>query len=403
MDNNYDKILASLKKLKISSEEAEVLAKKICEDAPLRYNECAGFGANAESVTSKVKEFGQTLAEITVDKEIEVLVVDNSTIEYKNEQGEQELFTFDEKTMESLGKKLEGVPVVIGKGHDADLPVAYFSKKYVIKDYVSDGKTIKGLFGRAIVRSDEDAPVVAEELFKNPRWTINGGTEKLKGSLRFSSNDIPYFFEDGSKVNYMTRPVPRHYALLDSPIIKDSGVINKNFGENKGETIMANEQLTAPAAPAATPASAAPAAPVVVTPTPPAPVAITPPTVVIPAPEPIKMVPEAELTSLKAKIAELMKEIETGKKNRLLEKITFQKFGPNADPEVMEKFLTEAGLKSFGLEQLEGYMAGLGQAVQNTPKPKNFGKGAVDATPAGTGAAKLDLYFMKKAPGKNNK
>lgn len=410
-DDNFKRVLASLNKNNpdLSLEDKAKLAMSICDDAPQKYIEAVGFGADIAFPTSSTKEFGETDSNVNPDaKTIEVEVVNDTAIAYPSEDGTMELFTFEKSTLERLGRKLEGIPVVIGKGHDADLPLAYFTDKYEVRE-VSDehGRKRNALYAFAKVRSDEDAPVNAEQLFKDGKWAMNGGDAKLSGSLKFSSTDIPYFYEDGTKVNYMTHPAPRHYALLDSPYITDSGVTNKNFGkeveemaeeETKIEAVetteaAAEETVEATEAPATeeTPVEEAVEAPVEET--------VEEVVAEEATEEVIETAPEATVETVNktdydnvlARLEALEAELASARRDNLMEQIAVKKYGAEYSEE--EKAELVDTVKAFGESELKGYLAGLTENVD--VGVKSFGKGRVAEDNASTGV-RLSIPYMNR-------
>lgn len=411
-NRNYNTVLQYLIKQNKDTEVSalEELAMSICTDAPKKYAAAVGFGDDAETKASGlVKEFGETTGSLLAeDKVIEIEVVNDTAIEYPVENGEDkkyELFTFDRKTIEELGTKLEGIPIVIGNGHDADLPLAYFTNKYEVREIEGEEGKRVALYGYAKVRNDQDAPVVGEKFFKNPKWDINGGTESIKGSLKFNSKDVPFYFDD-AKINYMTRPAPRHYALLDSPYILDSGVKNKNFGkegnimseevktetvaETPVETTEAAETTEAPAV-EETPVAEATEEEVVAEATETPVETAEAPVAEATTEETVAPADDGKVEALMARIEALEAEAAAARKEALIAQIVAKKHGAEATEEQTAE-LMEA-VKAFGEAELKGYLAGISEHVD--AGVKSFGKGRISTDEvAASPGLKLDINYL---------
>jgi len=386
-------VLATLRKgnKNASEEDLVSLAEIIMADAEGRHQEVAGF-YNKPSKTLSSKDFGEMITDggeiINIpEKKLKWKVADTDTIFLPNSNGDAEAFAFDPLTLEKLGAKLEGIPVVIGgEGHDSELPMAAFTGDYeVVEETTDTGKKIKVLYQWSKLRSDEDSPIDFESLVKNPVWDINGGEHSLNGSLRFTSRDIPYYYGDGSKVNYMTSPVPIHYAGVDSPVIRGAGLVEKNFGE-----IMTKEVETPEAK-----------APVVDAPDVTAQVkemlaeklgaldiaalvkegAVAEITAqVVKAVANPEVIARSEYEAVLKERDELIEARETAELDGLRNEIVDKSLGADASEEDVAAFVED--IKSFGKTELQGILRGLTLAAEKTAdapaEKKNFGKGKVD-------------------------
>lgn len=403
-DRNADLIKTYLRrkaKGEVSAEELAAQAEAMCKQAELYRTECVGFGERVETAAVSAKDFGETAVEVE-DKILRFMVADTSTIELENEDGVPELYAFDSTTLRELGRKLEGVPVVVGNGHDADLPLAYFTKEFEVKTR-EDGHS--ELYVTAKLREDSDAPVNFEELIQNPAWNVNGGEKQLSGSLRFDSFDVPYFYENGSKINFMTRTVPRHYALVDIPRIKASGLVEKNFSkEVENMTEEQNTEVTTQSevevqteetteAPVEAPVEETVVeAEAEVEATEAAPEAADEPETVE-ATEADEAPVVDETAELKARLAEVEAQLRMAREAEIVNKILVKALGPDYTEKEAESFV-EAKLKNFGENELKGFLAGMGEATG--PAAKDLGRGKLDTEGSGVKAPKLNLHYFKK-------
>lgn len=385
----------------LSEEEAESLSASIVEDATTRHSEVAGFASDAETYSEgEIKSFGEGHATVQNDKLMKWKVLTTETITYPNNKGEVEAYAFDGSTIQSLADKLEGVPLVIATAdtdepHNAELPFGYFTNKYEIMDEVAEnGKPIKALYQWAKLRSDRDSPIDFDALVQNPQLTVNGGEKNLYGSLRFKSRDIPFFYEDGSKVNYMTSPVPIHYAGVDVPVVKGAGLVEKTFGNKEkktGDTMTDEKQSEVKAEAKAEDASVdiesrlkealgeldmaalikGTAVDEIVK------------NVIAGLGTP-DTVARADYETLEAELNTLKQEKEEAELTGLRDKIVTKALGADADEATVEAFVEEEGLKDFGKSELNGYLAALTKAATRASEgdAKNFGKGKVDMTNA---------------------
>lgn len=402
-DRNEDLIKTYLRRRSNGEVDAEALTdqvKSMCEQASLYRTECVGFGERAETAGTRVKDFGETAVEVQ-DKVLRFMVADTSTIELENEDGVPELYAFDKMTLRELGQKLEGVPVVVGNGHDADLPLAYFTKEFEVAEK-DDGHS--ELYVSAKLREDADAPINFEELIQNPEWNVNGGEKQLSGSLRFDSFDVPYFFDNGSKINFMTRTVPRHYALVDIPRIKASGLVEKNFSKEvenmteeqttevttQSEVEVQTEETTEAPVEAPVEETVVEAEAEVE--------ATEAATEVADEPEAVEATeaeaPEADETAeLKARLAEVEAQLRMAREAEIMNKILVKALGPDYTEKEATAFV-EAKLKNFGENELKGFLAGMGEATG--PATKDLGRGKLDTETGDAKAPKLDLSYFKK-------
>lgn len=381
-------IKKSLRTFKYTDDEVESLASSIKEDALKRFpNETL----SADIDMHGLKMFGALEGSILPDAKIMTLeVVNDTTIEYENEEGVMEFYAMDPKSLKDLAGRLEGVPVVFGEGHNADLPVAYFTGKTEVKEI--DGRL--ALFADAKIREDDKAPINFIDLIKDPSFNVNGGSQKLGGSLKFFSKDIPVEYENGVKVNYMTGASPRHYALLNSPVFHDAGLVAKNFGKQEdklqGEKMTeeikdASVETVAVDATADLKASveaslkALPVADMIKD------------EIVAKAVEALKLdlgqtdkVPMSDYTALKAQLTEANDKIAAIERTNLVNTIRLKELGTDASPEAVEAF--EARVKEFGMNELHGYESALEVAAAQIKAAeeaagarKDFGKARVAA------------------------